>query len=95
MTNVDTLKILAFLLLKLHPPQIPKNIRNLGTWFLRKVPESEEGLTRKSRLNASTRYMRLPQLSTNEDVSNVGFVTINEGVSKMKMISTMKMTSKI
>ena len=57
MTNVDTLQILAFLLLKLHPPQIPKNIRNLGTWFLRKVPESEEGLTRKSRLNVSTRDM--------------------------------------
>ena len=57
MTNVDTLKILAFLLLKLHPPQIPKNIRNLGTWFLRKVPESEEGLTRKSQLSVSTRNM--------------------------------------
>ena len=31
--------------------QSPKNIRNLGTRFLRKVLESEEGLTRKSWMN--------------------------------------------
>ena len=32
-------------------------IRKLGTWFLRKVPESDEVLTRKSLLDVSTRDM--------------------------------------
>ena len=61
--------------------QSRKNIRNQGTGFLRKVPESEEGLTRKSRINVANTSavkaaslnescLRLSQLSINEDISN-------------------------
>ena len=57
--------------------------------FLRKVPKSEEGLTRKSRINVAKTYVvkaaslneaciRLPQLlSINEDISNLEFPLIN------------------
>ena len=66
-----------------------KNIRNQGNRFLRKVPKSEEGLTRKSRINVAKTYVvkaaslneaciRLPQLlSINEDISNLEFPLIN------------------
>ena len=68
--------------------QSHKNIRNQGTGFLRNVPESEEGLTRKSRINiANTSVvkaaslnescLRLPQLSINEDISNFEVPSIN------------------
>ena len=57
--------------------------------FLRKVPKSEEGLTRKSHVNVAKTYVvkaaslneaciRLPQLlSINEDISNLEFPLIN------------------
>ena len=68
--------------------RVRKNIRNLGTRFLRKVPESEEDLTRKSCINVANTSvvkaasliescLRLPQLSINEDISNFEVPSMN------------------
>ena len=63
-------------------------IRNQGTGLLRKVPESEKGLTRKLCINVANTSvvkaaslnescLRLPQLSINEDISNFETPSIN------------------
>ena len=45
---------LGYIITNIEPTnQSPKNMGNLGTRFLRKVPKSEEGLTRISRINVA------------------------------------------
>ena len=51
--------------------QSPRNIRNLGTQFLRNVSKSEEGLARKSRINNLIKILiekQIPLFSCNEQL---------------------------
>ena len=48
--------------------QSRKNIRNQGTGFLRKVPESEEAFTRKSRINVAKRLLEMSSVAENNSL---------------------------